>query len=367
MVLNNAQLHHAVTFSNKVFRKDKEYSRYVRRFRDRAIYPSFTVQPYAFSRYDMDIPTLIRNLGWESLFEDQRFTYCLEAMRLFYVNLKRGSGPDLYSFKTAVGNFEITVTADLLASELGLPHDGLRAGDDGQFCDYDFDYCHVLDDLVHDIGRYFPNLHSAGRLPDDLRVLHFFITRILLLRSLSSATLLHTSNLWILHHARSGQRISYALLVFCHLVQYGDDNNDGWLPLAPLITQLLRKLGIDLRDKVTLCNVHDDLKAQHVLAHLDASVGPRKPVIGLGGKAATLIKALVSAAEVVIDRELTGFSNELKGKRKIPLASLSTRLKLLNDGGGASTSRIREEDEVVEEPEDNADISDYDSPPHYPF
>ncbi|CAL1410756.1 unnamed protein product [Linum trigynum] len=334
MVLNNAQLHPAVTFSNKVFRKDNEYSRYVRRFRDRAIYPSFTIQPSAFSRYDLDIPALIRNLGWKSLFEDQRFTYCPEAVRLFYVNLKRESGPDLYSFKTTVGNFEIT------------------------------------DDLVHDIGRYFPNLHFAGRLPDDLCVLHFFITRILLPRSLSSATLLHTSDLSILHHARSGRRISYASLAFCHLVQYGDDNNDGWLPLAPLITQLLRKLGIDLRDKITLCNVHDDLKAQHVLARLDASVGPRKPFTGSGGEAATLIKALVSAAEVVIDRELIGFSNEFKGKRKIPLtslASLSTRLKLLKDGGRASTSRIREEDEAVEEPKDNADISDYDSPPHYPF
>ncbi|CAL1394344.1 unnamed protein product [Linum trigynum] len=140
MVLNNPQLHPAVTFSNKVFRKDKEFSRYVRRFRDRAIYPSFTIQPSAFSKYDMDISTLIRNLGWESLFEDQRFTYCPEAVRLFYVNLKRGSGADLYSFKTTVGNLEITVTADLLASELGLPHNGLKAGDDSQFHDYNFDY-----------------------------------------------------------------------------------------------------------------------------------------------------------------------------------------------------------------------------------
>ncbi|CAL1387259.1 unnamed protein product [Linum trigynum] len=341
MVLNNPQLHHAVTFSNKVFRKDKEFSRYVRRFRDCAIYPSFTIQPSAFSRYDMDISALIRNLGWESLFEDQRFTYCPEAVRLFYVNLKR------------------------------LPHNGLKAGDDGQFHDYNFDYHHVHNSLVHDIGRYFPNRLDVGRLPDDLRVLHFFITRILLPRSLSSATLLHTTDLWILHHARSGQAISYASLVFCHLVKYGDDNYDGWLPLAPLITQLLRKLGVDLRDKVTLCNVHDDLKAQHVLACLDARVGPRKPVTGSGGEVAALVKALVSAAEVVVDHELTGFSSEnLKGKRKIPvttLTSLSTRLELLRDGGGASSSSIREEDEDVEETEEFGDISDYDSPPHYPF
>ncbi|CAL1382307.1 unnamed protein product [Linum trigynum] len=119
MVLNNAQLHPAVTFSNKVFIKDKEYSRYVCCFRNCAIYTSFTIQPSAFSRYDMDISCLIRNLGWQSLFEDQRFTYFPEAVRLFYVNLKRGSGPDLYSFKKTIGNFEIMVTADLLAIELG--------------------------------------------------------------------------------------------------------------------------------------------------------------------------------------------------------------------------------------------------------
>ncbi|CAL1380689.1 unnamed protein product [Linum trigynum] len=237
MVVNNAQLHLATTFSNKVFRKDKEFARYVRRFRDRAMYPSFTIQPSAFSKFDMDISQLIHNLGWGSLFEHQRYTYCLEAVCLFYVNLKRGSGPDLYSFKTTIGNLEIT-------------------------------------------------------------------------------------------------------------------------------------LGVDLRDKVTLCNVHDDLKAQHVLARLDASVSPAKPVPGSGGEAATLVKALVSAAEVVIDRELNGLSNEnLKGKRKMylsDLSSMSTRLKHIRDGGGVSFSRAMEEDEAVEEPvEDN--VSDYDSPPDYPF
>ncbi|CAL1411980.1 unnamed protein product [Linum trigynum] len=69
MVLNNAQLHPAITFSNKMFCKDKEFSRYVRHFRDHAIYPAFTIQTSAFTKYDMDVCGLVRNLGWESLFE----------------------------------------------------------------------------------------------------------------------------------------------------------------------------------------------------------------------------------------------------------------------------------------------------------
>ncbi|CAL1383782.1 unnamed protein product [Linum trigynum] len=89
-------------------------------------------------------------------------------------------------------------------------------------------------------------------------------------------------------------------------------------------SRLLRRLGVDLHDKVTLCNIHDDLKAQHVCARLDANTGPSKPVTGLGGEH-------------------------------------------INDGGGASSSRIREEDEVFKEPEENDDIYDYDPPPEYPF
>ncbi|CAL1380590.1 unnamed protein product [Linum trigynum] len=325
MVLNNPQLHRVVTFSNKVFRKDKEFSRYVQRFCDRAIYPSFTIHPSSFSRYDMDISALIRNLDWESLFEDQWFTYCPEAVRLFYVNLKRGSGPDLYSFKTTVENLEITVTADLLASELGLPHNGLKAGYDGQFRDYNFDYHHVENSLVHDIGRYFANKLDAGRLPDDLRVLHFFIT--------SDPPSQISIKCHPTAHIRSLDPPSCTFLPAYQLCI------PGLLPSC----QLVSKPALD----------------------------PASLSLAQGGEVAALVKALVSAAEVVVDRELTSFSSEnFKGKRKIPvttLTSLSTRLKLIRDGGGASSSGIREEDEAVEEPEDTGDISDYDSPPHYPF
>ncbi|CAL1411548.1 unnamed protein product [Linum trigynum] len=94
MVITNPQLHPAVEFNNQGFRTGREYARYLRSFCDRPIQPSFTIQPSAFNKYGMDLPSMLNGLGWSSLVEDQRFSFCPEAVRMFYVNIKRGPGPE---------------------------------------------------------------------------------------------------------------------------------------------------------------------------------------------------------------------------------------------------------------------------------
>ncbi|CAL1360709.1 unnamed protein product [Linum trigynum] len=119
-----------------------------------------------------------------------RFSYCPEAVRLFYVNLVPGPGCDLAFFTKTVFNYDITVTPALLANLLNLPHTGLRAGTYGEFAARGFRFDAALARYTRDIGEFFPSPLAAGRLPDDLKVLYFFITRCFLLRDLSCTDLL---------------------------------------------------------------------------------------------------------------------------------------------------------------------------------
>ncbi|CAL1410698.1 unnamed protein product [Linum trigynum] len=314
MTFNNAQLHPAVVFKNQGYRNAAAYSRYLRRFRDRAIYPSFSIHPTCFDKYDMHIPSLLKNLGWSSLVENMRFSYCPEAVRKFYVNIKRGPGCDPSFFTTIVFDNEIKVTSQLLATLLDLPHSGVQAGTEGEFSSHGFPFDTALESLTRDIGQYYPNRLAAGRLYDDLKVLHFFITRSFLPRDLSTTNILDPTDLWILSNAKAGCPISYASLMFQHMLRFGMEYFSGPLAFGPQITKLLYKLGIDLRDKIILCNILEEVRPQHVLAKLDAEVGPRKLVNGSGGvradpaktyQSGKLVEALMDAAVTVVKREST--------------------------------------------------------------
>ncbi|CAI0381699.1 unnamed protein product [Linum tenue] len=383
---NNSQVRAAVEFNNQGFRTGREYARYLCSFRNRSIQPSFTIQPAAFNKYGMDLPSMLAGLGWGSLLEDQRFSFCPEAVRMFYVSMKRGPGPEPSFFTTVVYNHKIKVTPDLLASVLSLPHTGLRAGFDGEFHELGFDFMTSLSLLTEDTGRYFPNHLDAGRLPDDLKVFHWFLTRCWLPRDLRSSALLHPTDLWIMSHARARQPLSFATLVFCHMLRFGDGGYSGNLPFGPLITRLLYRLQFDLRDKVTICNIHEDLRPNHILNRLDADVGRRKLVTGSGGGAGefpaplgdslALVPALLKAAVSAINTEVVRLKEAEPSQDGLTRASLGLmlckeRLELMQSPQGEP------EDEAVPAPEDfdpmssdsetDDDISDYDSPPSYPF
>ncbi|CAL1371637.1 unnamed protein product [Linum trigynum] len=243
MAFNNAQLHPAAVFNNKGFRNAATYSRYLRRFRDRPIYPSFSIQPSRFSKYDMDIPSLLDGLGWSSLVNNMRFSHCPDAVRLFFVNLKCGPGCDPSFFTTYVFNYEITVTPTLLAALLNCPHSGLQAG------------------------------------------------------------------------------------------------------------------------------TYNDLRPQHVLAKLDALVGPRKPVTGSGGvmispetyQSESLAGALVDAVVSVIKRETSG-SRKQTATRKLLRQQDLMWPKFVYESGAVNDPMSSNS-----EPDEEDDISEYESPPKYQF
>ncbi|CAL1401309.1 unnamed protein product [Linum trigynum] len=144
MTLNHAQLHPAVVFKNQGYRKAAAYSRYLRRFRDMPIYPSFSIHPDGFNKYNMDVPSLLHGLGWSSLVEDTRFNYCPEVVRKFYVNIKCGHGCNPSFFTTIVFGYEIKVTPQFLTTLIDIPHSGFLAGTDGEFTDRGFSFTAAL-------------------------------------------------------------------------------------------------------------------------------------------------------------------------------------------------------------------------------
>ncbi|CAL1371429.1 unnamed protein product [Linum trigynum] len=328
-------------FNNQGFQTGREYARYLRSFRDRPIQPSFTFQPSAFNKYGMNLSSMLAGFRWSSLVEDQRFSFCPEAVRMFYVSIKWGLGPEPSFFTTVVYNHKIKVTPDLLASVLSLPHSGLQAGFDGEFHNLGFDFLASLSLLSEDTGRYFSHHLDVGRLPDDLKVLHWFITRCWLPRDLRSSDVLHPNDLWIMSHARA----------------------------------------------FTICNILEDLRPNHIFNLLDADVGRRKIVTGSGGGIGgllpaapeashelvpALLKDAVSAinAEVMKNRAVESSQDGLT-RASLGLVLCKESLELMQAPQGDL------EDEAEPAPEDfdpmssdsgsDDDISDYESPPKYPF
>ncbi|CAL1406245.1 unnamed protein product [Linum trigynum] len=308
MAPNNSQLHPAANFNNQGFYKPSRYLRYLKYLHNRSLYRSFPIQPSAFRKYDLDIPSLIHKLGWDSLFENQRFSQCPEGVRMFYASLKCGPGSSPTFFTTVVYNHEIKVTTSLLAETLDLPCLGSSAATNDDFASIGFDFGSAMESLTHDIERYYPSMLSAGRLADQFKVLHFFITRILLPRSISQNELVRPADASIMANARDGIQLNFSTLMLAHMINYGDENYSGPIPFGSQNTRLC--------DKIIVCDVREDLCAQHILTRVDAQVGRRKPVICSGGESADtlahlevssatsddqLVPALLEAASAVLD------------------------------------------------------------------
>ncbi|CAL1380422.1 unnamed protein product [Linum trigynum] len=291
----------------------------------------------------MNIPSLLHGLGWNSLVEDTRFSYCPESVRKFYVNIKCGPGCNPSFFTTTVFDYEVKVTPQLLANLLDLPYSGFLAGTDGEFSDRGFCFSAELASLTRDIGRFYPTQLAAGCLHEDLK---------------------------ILSNARFGRQISYASLMFHHMIKYGMEYFTGLLPFGPQITKLLYKVGIDLSENIILCNVLEDLRPQHILAKLDAEVGPRKLVTGSGGVNANpaesyvsgkLVGALMDASISVVKRESVMPEKPTTSLKRLREKDLMWP-KFIYESGTVNDAISSDS-----ESEEAEGVSDYESPPDYPF
>ncbi|CAL1389020.1 unnamed protein product [Linum trigynum] len=291
----NVSLAPAAIFTNRGFRNAETYSKFLRSFRDRVLHPTFLIPPTIFNRYRLRVNGYLHDLEWSSLLKNQLLDQCPEVVRMFYASMQCGPGRTPSYFTTTVYNFNVTVTKDMLANLLHLPHDGYIAGSIEEFNSYGFHPIDTMSYLSRDSGKYQSSMFSIERLPDDLKALQFYITHMFLPREAETTTTLEESDLWIMFNARTGCRISYASLMFNHMIKYREEDCGGKLPFGPQITTLLALVGVDLRDKLTSRDVHSDLQAQHVLRRTLSGLGPRKLAKVQGGDKAA--KAGTDSAE----------------------------------------------------------------------
>ncbi|CAL1403090.1 unnamed protein product [Linum trigynum] len=270
----NVSLAPAEIFTNQGFRNSKAYSRYLRSFRDRALHPSFLIPPTTFNRYRLRVNGYVNDLGWSSLLKNQLLDQCPKAVRMFYASMQCGPGRNPMYFTSTVYNFSVKVTANVLANLLHLPHDGYTAGTTEEFDSYGFHPIDTMSYLARDYGKYKSSMFSVERLPDDLKALQFYITRMFLPRDAETTTSLEETDLWIQFNAMTGCQINYASLMFNHMIKYREDDCSGKLPFGPQITTLLELVGVDRRDKMTKWEVHFDSKHNIYFVVLSRNLDP---------------------------------------------------------------------------------------------
>ncbi|CAN1760124.1 hypothetical protein LINPERHAP1_LOCUS7412 [Linum perenne] len=115
-------------------------------------------------------------------------------------------------------------------------------------------------------------------LPGVLRVLHWYITRIYLPRSYDK-DILFPLDVWILSNALRRVQLSLPRLIFHYILEAVSLPFQGGLPFAPLLTAILERVGVNLRDHVLHAPSHS-LKAQHVLRLLHCGRAPFQPTQG---------------------------------------------------------------------------------------
>ncbi|CAL1381986.1 unnamed protein product [Linum trigynum] len=104
----------------------------------------------------MNIPVLINRLGWTDILQNQHFGFLPEAVRMQQLNI------DMF-------NYLITVNVELLSLLLGIPVNGSEVMDAVDFQSVGFDDTTAFSRYTQDTWRYYPNMLSTGRLPDDLK------------------------------------------------------------------------------------------------------------------------------------------------------------------------------------------------------
>ncbi|CAN1298005.1 hypothetical protein LINPERPRIM_LOCUS23685 [Linum perenne] len=229
-------------------------------FRTKEILDFYQVDTNDFVKYGVSPAPLIFNLGWHTLAFRAPGTYCEEAVKYFYCNL-RVHTVDPPTSSTIVFGKRVPISPSVLASVLGIPIAGSTV--------------HTVAGL-HQVGwdiqlqnRLLCQVPTNARrvevfqIPETLRVLHWYVTRVFLPHS-SELDLITPIDGWILFGALRSPRLSLPHLVLFSIIQAATPQFQGHLPFASVITTLLFDAGVDLSDHVLQNNCRV-LRPQHVL------------------------------------------------------------------------------------------------------
>ncbi|CAN1238756.1 hypothetical protein LINGRAPRIM_LOCUS2179 [Linum grandiflorum] len=215
----------------------------------RLILPSTHLDTSGFKKYGLDPASLIGNLGWLSLISNRSFSFFPDVVRQFYANLQLEGRLQDGCFSTFVEGRRIFVTPQLLVQVLGIPTGGLPVFNESDFARVGFDPYVVLLRWA-DIPYHVRPLSDVSVLLKYLRVLHFFVSKILLPRSVGKY-LVNDLDVWLLYCYVFSIQTDYGCLMFGAMVHYSDPKHPGALLFGPAISFLLNALGIPLGSKFT--------------------------------------------------------------------------------------------------------------------
>ncbi|CAN1216691.1 hypothetical protein LINPERPRIM_LOCUS731 [Linum perenne] len=274
------QLAHAhVLHTNDHFRSSTHRALYNQFYFDRPTIPIVRLDPVAFSKYGFNTTSLIANLGWSSLLMRCSSKYYPDAVYQFYVNLQVEGSLNNGKFSTYVDGHIIYVTPALLASVLDLPHLGASVFQEDDFHLLNFKPSSALSTWTGETYSSYA-VTTSSKLPEHLRLLHYFITHVFLPRSLGQY-LVTPLDTWLLHCVVSNIPVDYSTLMFSIMTKFGNHLYEGELPFGSMISSFLERLGITLRMHFSEAFVVDNLRPQHVLRQINWS--GCKPVNASGG------------------------------------------------------------------------------------
>ncbi|CAN0874913.1 hypothetical protein LINGRAHAP2_LOCUS10526 [Linum grandiflorum] len=150
------------------------------------------------------------------------------------------------TFTSIVLDDHIRFSAHALSILLDIPMIGQVINEEADMWRIGFDGLGAFLELcpAFSLGM-IPTTLLARYLPPPLRLLHFFITRVILPRSFALDELFPL-DIFILWHALHMKLLSLPHLLLLHINNAAKDGYLGDMPCAPLITQLLYNMGVDL-------------------------------------------------------------------------------------------------------------------------
>ncbi|CAN1236902.1 hypothetical protein LINGRAPRIM_LOCUS1771 [Linum grandiflorum] len=268
-----------VLYINDNMRSSKHQAHYLE-FIDRPILPAVRVDPVAFGKYGLNPCTLLANLGWSTLVMNQSYSYYPDVVRQFYVNLRLEGRLQDGRFSTIIDGYRIVVTPHLLEVVLGLPPGGKQIFEETDLLRIGFSPSVMLGRWTQ-AERKPTDLGIIYDLPDYLKIVHYFITRICLPRS-DSLYLVNGMDIWLLYCAIFSEKTDFSCLMFASLVKHSNPSFSGALPFGPAISYLLDALGLPLRSKYLLESPLDIFRPRHVLREVGWK--PSQLVYGSGGE-----------------------------------------------------------------------------------
>ncbi|CAN0917744.1 hypothetical protein LINGRAHAP2_LOCUS30486 [Linum grandiflorum] len=230
--------------SERMHRNDAAKQRYYAAIRPWDFILPISINHLPFKDMHIDISGYLRGLGWETTIVNLPTEFSPLATKLFYSNMRSSKiYPNTYT--TIIMDDHIRFSVQVLSCLLDIPIIGQVINEEADMWRIGFDGLSAFLELCPGFPLGFlPSKLLARFLPSPLRLLHYFITRIILPRSFCLDELLPV-DVFILWHASNLKPLSLPHLLMIHLYSAAKDGYPGDLPCAPLITRFLFNMGID--------------------------------------------------------------------------------------------------------------------------